>query len=159
MYKLYVDTPKSMSCTLQVKGTNLEQTSVRLILETETANLLYHGDVYSDGKCKINIPKLKNLLAEGTNGTARLEVIADSTVFVPWESDFQVSAKKNVSVLFEDEVFEDDSKSVQIKMDEEEEKPKKLKTEAKKTIHKKKEKVEESESSDVFDLKTFKNFT
>jgi hypothetical protein len=156
MYELYVDTPKSMSCTLQVKGTNLEQTSVRLILETETANLFYNGEVYSDGKCKINIPKLKNLLQEGTLGTAKLEVIADSTVFVPWESNFQVTAKKNVSVLFEDESFEDESKGVKIKMDEEieseievEKKSKKIPTE---------KKVQESKNSDSFDLKTFKNF-
>ena len=58
---------------------------------------MFEGDIDRNGKCTIPIKKL-NILNEGTMGRIRLEVIADNTVFIPWEDDFKVKMSKRVTV-------------------------------------------------------------
>ena len=53
---------------------------------------------YKNGKCNIPIRKL-GILNEGTVGRIKLEVIAEGTVFVPWEDEFKVKVSKKVSVV------------------------------------------------------------
>ena len=58
---------------------------------------MFEGEVDKKGKCNIPIKKL-GILNEGTTGKIRLEVIAEGSVFIPWEDDFKVRLSKKVSI-------------------------------------------------------------
>jgi hypothetical protein len=98
MYTLYTDKNENFQCAIDVEGANLSETQARLVLDSDKVNLLYEGTIDSSGTCTIPINKLKNLLAEGTKGTMKLEVIAEDTFFSPWEDEFIVDTNKRVTV-------------------------------------------------------------
>jgi hypothetical protein len=98
MYTLYTDKVENFKCAIDVEGANLSDTKARLVLDSDKVNLLYEGTIDSSGTCTIPINKLKNLLAEGTKGTMKLEVIAEDTFFSPWEDEFIVDTNKRVTV-------------------------------------------------------------
>ena len=58
---------------------------------------MFTGKLDSSGKCKIPIKALAKHLSEHTVGVMKLEVIAENTYFVPWESEFKVQTKKKVT--------------------------------------------------------------
>ena len=96
-YPLYKDKSENFSCDVSVEGANINDTSARLIIESDDWTLMFNGDIDKNGKCVIPIKKL-NLFNEGTIGKIRLEVIADNSIFVPWESDCKVILSKKVSI-------------------------------------------------------------
>ena len=98
MYKLFTDKTEIFECDINITGASISNTNARLIVETPELNLLFKGDVDSKGKCTVPIKKLRGLIEESSQGSIRLEVIADDTYFVPWESDFEVETSKRVTV-------------------------------------------------------------
>ena len=60
---------------------------------------MFPGEIDRNGKVTIPIRKL-NILEEGLKGTIKMEVIAEGTVFIPWEDDFEVKMSKKVMVKF-----------------------------------------------------------
>jgi hypothetical protein len=96
-YLVYKDKSENFSCDVLVEGANLNDTKARLILESDDWTLMFEGDIDRYGKCVIPIKKL-NILNEGLTGKIKLEVIADNTVFTPWEDDFKVKLSKKVMV-------------------------------------------------------------
>ncbi len=96
-YNLFKDKNENFSCDISLEGASLGETEARLILETSDWNLLFEGKIDSNGKCTIPIKKL-SILNEGTTGNIRLEVIADGTIFTPWEDEFKVKLSKKVAV-------------------------------------------------------------
>ena len=96
MYTLYSDKTNLFECDIQLEGASLNDASARLIVESDGTNLLYNGEIDSQGNCKINIPKLKNIIKE--NGNIKLEVIADDMYFNPWNSEFDLKASKKLTV-------------------------------------------------------------
>lgn len=108
MYKLFTDKVENFKCSIDLEGASLDDTKVRLVLESGKLNLLYEGEVDGEGNCTIPIDKLKNVLKEGTEGTMKLEVIAEDTFFSPWEDQFSVNASKRVTV----EVLSNDQKTI-----------------------------------------------
>ena len=98
MYTLYTDKIENFKCTIDVEGAALNETQVRLVLQSDTLNLLYEGEIDKSGACSIPVSKLKNILKEGEKGSMRLEVIAEDTFFIPWEDDFEVKTNKRVTV-------------------------------------------------------------
>jgi len=98
MYTLYTDKVENFKCSIDVEGASLSETDVRLVLQSDKLNLLYEGTIDASGTCSIPIDKLKNVLKEGTEGTMRLEVIAEDTFFSPWEDSFTVETNKKVTV-------------------------------------------------------------
>lgn len=98
MYKLYTDKKEIFECDISLSGASLKDATARLVVETADLNLLYKGTIGSGGETRIPISKLRGLLDKTTQGKIRLEVIADDTYFVPWESDFTVEASKSVTV-------------------------------------------------------------
>jgi len=107
MYTLYTDKSEDFKCNIDVEGAKISDTQARLVLKNDTLNLMFEGKVSSDGTCVIPIKKLKNVLAEGTKGDVKLEVIAEDTYFTPWEDEFEVKTNKKVTV----EVANDTTKS------------------------------------------------
>ena len=96
-YSVYKDKNENFSCDVMVEGARLNETQARLILESDDWTLMFEGEIDRNGKCNIPIKKL-NIFDEGTIGKIRLEVIAENTVFTPWEDDFKVRMSKKVMV-------------------------------------------------------------
>lgn len=103
-YILYRDKNENFSCDIDIAGAKLGNTDVRIVIESEEWNLVFPGKIVS-GRCIIPLKKL-SLFEEGHKGKIKLEVIAEDTLFVPWEENFTVKTSKKVSVsLHEREVF------------------------------------------------------
>lgn len=98
MYTLFTDKTELFECNIKLEGASLKNSQARLIIESEDINLLFKGQITSDGKCIIPIKKLKGLLEGSTKGEIKLEVIADDTYFTPWKSEFIVEASKKLTV-------------------------------------------------------------
>tara|TARA_B110000238_G_scaffold53563_1_gene58570 strand:- start:84 stop:644 length:561 start_codon:yes stop_codon:yes gene_type:complete len=98
MYKLFTDKSELFECDIKLEGASLSKSKARLVVETPDYSLLFNGSISSGGKCEIPIKKLKGLIDENTSGNIRLEVVAEDTLFTPWESDFEVDASKKVTV-------------------------------------------------------------
>ena len=96
-YSVYKDKSEDLSCDIQLEGANLNETEARLILESDDWTLMFNGEIDKKGRCTIPIKKLA-ILNEGTVGKIRLEVIAEGTVFTPWEDDFKVKMSKKVAI-------------------------------------------------------------
>ena len=97
-YKLYTDKQEVFECNIYLEGASLTQATSRIIVETQDLKLLFEGTIDKDGNCKVPIKKLRGLVGEDTKGTMKLEVIAEDTYFLPWESDFEVDTAKKIKV-------------------------------------------------------------
>jgi len=98
MYTLFTDKTELFECNIKLEGASLKNSQARLIIESEDVNLLFKGQITTDGKCIIPIKKLKGLLEGNTKGEIKLEVIAEDTYFTPWKSEFVVEASKKLTV-------------------------------------------------------------
>lgn len=98
MYTLFTDKTELFECNIKLEGASLKNSQARLIIESEDINLLFKGQITSEGKCLIPIKKLKGLLEGNTRGEIKLEVIAEDTYFTPWKSEFIVEASKKLTV-------------------------------------------------------------
>lgn len=96
-FQVYKDKSENFSCDVLVEGAKISETQARLILESDDWTIMFNGEIDKHGKCTIPIKKL-NIFEEGTMGKIRLEVIAENTVFIPWEDEFKVKMSKKVMV-------------------------------------------------------------
>ena len=136
-YKLYTDKSNKFNCNIQVEGTSLTKSQVRLVIESDEMSYMFKGSIQSNGECEVSIPKTKSFLSEGTIGNMRLEVIADDVYFEPWSSDFSVVTNKKVSVQIAEQ--EEDKPKMRVQVIEQKEEPKveKPKVQESKTVNKK----------------------
>jgi hypothetical protein len=105
-YKLFTDKFNKFQCSIQVEGTSLQNSTARIILETNNLNYLFTGEIHNTGICEFELPKLKGILPEGTIGVVKLEVIADDVRFEPWSSEFVVEAERKVNVVVNEQIQE-----------------------------------------------------
>lgn len=96
-YKIFKDRDENFECQLSVEGASLTDAKVRIVLESDSWNFVFYGQVYGNGKCVVPIKRGIPLI-EGAVGNIKLEVIADDQLFVGWEDSFKVSASKKVKV-------------------------------------------------------------
>jgi hypothetical protein len=121
-YKLYTDKSNKFNCNIEVEGTSLAKSQVRLVIESDEMTYMFKGSIQSNGECEVTIPKTKNFLSEGTTGNMRLEVIADDVYFEPWSSDFSVATNKKVTVQIAEQ--EEDRPKMKVQVAEQKEEPK-----------------------------------
>jgi hypothetical protein len=78
-------TPKNniIEFQLEVENASLDNTSTRLVVEVEGKHTIIPLQVDSLGKCQGEIPLQENW--NGKEGNIKLEVIAESTYFTPFE--------------------------------------------------------------------------
>ena len=98
MYNLYTDKQEKFEADIELEGASLDNSTARLMVESDDWNLIFEGRVDLDGKIEIPIKKLNNILKEGDIGKLTLEVIADDTYFTPWVDDFKVLTSKKAKV-------------------------------------------------------------
>jgi hypothetical protein len=118
-YLLYTDKPNKFNCNIQIEGTSLAKSKVRLVIETDEMSYMFNGAIENTGVCEVNIPKTKHFLPEGTKGNMRLEVIADDVYFEPWSSDFGVKTNKKVNVVVSEQEEEKPRLTVEVFQQEE----------------------------------------
>jgi hypothetical protein len=93
---IYKNKGETFRCQLNVEGAKSEDTIIRLCIELSEMNLFFKGNLYENGECVIEIPKLKEL--KDQSGEIYIEVIADSTYFKVYEAE--VSLQNSVDVKF-----------------------------------------------------------
>jgi hypothetical protein len=98
MYKLYTDKIENFEAKIELSGASLKQSKARLVIESADFDLMFKGTITSDGNVKVPVKQLRGLIDENTKGTIKLEIIAEDTYFVPWESTFEVETSKKVTV-------------------------------------------------------------
>ena len=133
MYTLYSDKNNIFECDIQLEGASLSQAFARVIVEGENLNLVFNGDITSEGNCRIEMPKL-NMLKEG--GEMKLEIIADDMYFNPWNSDFELKKSKSVTVEVKqptNKVIKENKATVKVNIPKEV-KPKRRVSQPKKTL-------------------------
>ncbi len=118
-YLLYTDKPNRFNCNIQIEGTSLAKSKVRLVIETDEMSYMFNGAIENTGVCEVIIPKTKHFLPEGTKGNMRLEVIADDVYFEPWSSDFGVKTNKKVNVVVSEQEEEKPKLTVEVFQQEE----------------------------------------
>lgn len=97
MYKLLKDKNNEFQCEIKLEGASIANATARLFLEADGAEYSFKGEI--DGnKCIIPMGKLKKFANLLESGKIRLEVLADDTLFVPYESNYQLEAEKSVTV-------------------------------------------------------------
>jgi hypothetical protein len=96
-YRIFRDRDENFECKITIQGAGLSAAQVRIVLDCDLWNITFYGKLYKDGRCVV--PFKKGIpLPEGTRGRARLEVIIDEQLFLPWEDDFIVEGSKKVQV-------------------------------------------------------------
>jgi hypothetical protein len=118
-YLLYTDKQNKFNCNIQIEGTSLAKSKVRLVIETDEMSYMFNGAIENTGVCEVIIPKTKYFLPEGTKGNMRLEVIADDVYFEPWSSDFGVKTNKKVNVVVSEQEEEKPKLTVEVFQQEE----------------------------------------
>ena len=98
MYKLYTDKIENFEANIKLEGASLKKSKARLVVEADGFDILFKGTISESGKVNIPVKRLRGLIDESTEGTIRLEVIAEDTYFTPWESTFKVQQSKKVTV-------------------------------------------------------------
>jgi hypothetical protein len=114
IYNLYTDKPNKFNCNIEIEGTSLSKSKVRLVIESEDMTYLFNGRIENNGICEVSIPKTKHFLSEGSKGLMRLEVIADDVYFEPWSSEFNVKTNKKVNVVVSEQIEEKPRLKVQV---------------------------------------------
>ena len=97
-YELYTDKQEIFECKITLEGASLKDARSRIVVNTPDLKLMFEGTIDNQGNCKVPIKKLRGLLDENDEGTIKLEVIAEDTYFLPWESDFVVNTSKKIKV-------------------------------------------------------------
>jgi CRISPR/Cas system-associated endonuclease Cas3-HD len=109
-YNLFTDKHNKFNCNIEIEGTSLAKSKVRLVIETDEMSYMFNGKIENTGICEVNIPKTKNFLSENTKGVMRLEVIADDVYFEPWSSDFNVKTTKKVNIVVSEQIEDEKPK-------------------------------------------------
>lgn len=95
-YKIFRDKAESFECKVMIEGSDVKNTAVRLILESDEWNIFFKGSI-NGGVCRIPLKKI-SILSPGLKGVIKLEVVVDGEIFYPWYETFQVQNSKNVKV-------------------------------------------------------------
>lgn len=116
MYRLYTDKSELFEAKVELSGASPDKSFCRLVLESDNWNIAFPGKIGKEGKVRIPIRKLKPVFSEKTTGKIKLEVIAEDTFFVPWESDFKVFTDKKVKVEVIDKSKNQNQASVKVEV-------------------------------------------
>jgi hypothetical protein len=96
-YNFHRDVNETFECLVSIEGASSDNCIARLILKTDTWNLIFDGVIKKNGTCSVPLKKL-TIFPEGTTGYAYLEIAVDDVLFIPWESPFRVTGSKKVIV-------------------------------------------------------------
>jgi TusA-related sulfurtransferase len=117
MYKLLKDKNNEFQCEIKLEGASINSAKARLFLEADGAEYSFTGEI--DGnKCTIPMGKLKKFANLLESGKIRLEVLADDTLFVPYESNYVLEQEKKVTVEVKQEIEAPKKPVMEVKVQE-----------------------------------------
>lgn len=96
MHTFYKDKATLFEFKINVEGAELEDTFARVILENNNRKYLFEGTI-KDGVCSIDLPALKEF-KETSNSKLKVEVVADTSYFVPYTSEYELKESKKIVV-------------------------------------------------------------
>lgn len=82
---------KSFRFNIEVTGTELQNTSARLVFEDAQTNKFFPLHINLDGSCEYQLDYA--LVKSLSEGRVYLEVVAESMLFKPWEEEFRIESK------------------------------------------------------------------
>jgi len=97
MYKLLKDKNNEFQCEIRLEGSSAKDAKVRLFLEGDGCEYSFNGKIENE-QCIIPLGKLKKFGNLLEHGKIRLEVVADDTLFIPYENKYELEAEKKVTV-------------------------------------------------------------
>jgi hypothetical protein len=97
MYKLLKDKNNEFQCEIKLEGASAQNAKVRLFLEGDNCEYSFNGKIENE-QCIIPLGRLKKFVNLLESGKIRLEVVADDTLFVPYENTYELEAEKRVTV-------------------------------------------------------------
>jgi hypothetical protein len=97
MYKLLKDKNNEFQCEIKLEGASAKDAKVRLFLEGDGCEYSFNGKIENE-QCIIPLGKLKKFANLLESGKIRLEVVADDTLFVPYENNYELEAERRVTV-------------------------------------------------------------
>jgi len=97
MYKLLKDKNNEFQCEIKLVGASEKTAKVRLFLEGTGCEYSFNGTIEGT-RVRVNMGKLKQFGNLMESGKIRLEVVADDTLFVPYESTYELEDTKSVTV-------------------------------------------------------------
>lgn len=116
----YRDKTEVFKCSAQIEGAKIEESFVRLCLEFENGrNMYFNGNLRADGTITVSVPALKEVKED--KGIAKLEVIADSVYFRPFEDEFNLTEAVKVTIQepeVESEIIENKKTKITVKFDD-----------------------------------------
>ena len=93
--ELKLDEQNDLSFKVVVEGSKENSVKVRLVLEDKEMSLSFPGYAGENGTVSVDVPPLKNILAEGIYG-AKLEIITEERFFEPLA--FNVDLKNSIQI-------------------------------------------------------------
>lgn len=96
MHTFYKDKTSLFEFKINVEGAELENTFARVILENNNRKYLFEGKI-ANGICTVEMPALKEF-KETKNSNLQVEVIAESSFFIPYTGEYEVKESKKVVV-------------------------------------------------------------
>ena len=72
-YNLYTDKANKFNCNIEIEGTSLAKSKVRLVIETDEMSYMFNGSIENTGVCEVNIPKTKHFLPRSEEHTSELQ--------------------------------------------------------------------------------------
>ena len=99
MYILQLDQNKNFQCQLKIEGASLKNSRVCIVVENDKFDFKFKGKIESDGTVIVPISKLKGILEENTKGKLYIEVVADDTYFIPYQTEYITEVSRKVEVL------------------------------------------------------------
>ena len=82
---------KTFRFNIEVSGTELQNTSARLVFEDVATNKFFPLHINSDGSCEYELDYA--LVKSLSEGRVYLEVVAESMLFKPWEEEFRIDSE------------------------------------------------------------------
>ena len=149
MYKLLKDKNNEFQCEIRLEGASAKSAKVRLFLEGDGCEYSFNGKIENE-QCIIPLGKLKKFGNLLEHGKIRLEVVADDTLFIPYESDYELEAEKKVTVEVKQQTQQPAKAMVEVKVTTPTPTPK---VEAKPQPKKSKDPINEIESYFAFKTK------
>jgi len=117
MYRLLKDKNNEFQCEIRLEGASAKNAKVRLFLEADGCDYSFNGTIEGE-RCLVPMGKLKKFENLLESGKIRLEVIADDTWFVPYESDYVLEQEKKVTVEVKQPDYESKKALVEVKVQE-----------------------------------------
>ena len=125
MYRLLKDKNNEFQCEIRLEGASAKDAKARLFLEADGCEYVFSGQI-SNERCIIPLGKLKKYANLLESGKIRLEIIAEDTVFTPYESNYELDQEKKVTVEVIQPSQTQKKPMIEVKVNETEKKPQQL---------------------------------